>query len=76
MGNRGDWLKERDMRPRTVFNEEWKCPICGEVLDYDTVDIGVGLQIGNYRCSVCYWTPDQDDVVYGGTDAIDDVILI
>ena len=27
-----------------------KCPKCGEELDCDEVDIGVGILKGNYRC--------------------------
>ncbi len=27
-----------------------KCPKCGEELDCDEVDIGVGTLKGNYRC--------------------------
>ena len=37
------------------------CPICCSALSYDEVDIGVGVQIGNYRCECCGWTPEQDD---------------
>ena len=37
------------------------CPICGCLLDFDTVDIGVGVQTGNYQCACCGWTPDADD---------------
>jgi len=33
------------------------CPECGEPLDYDEVDIGVGVQRGNYRCESCGWEP-------------------
>jgi transcription elongation factor Elf1 len=32
-----------------------KCPNCGEELTYDEVDIGVGVQRGNYRCDNCGW---------------------
>lgn len=38
-----------------------KCPICGSELSYDEVDIGVGVQTGNYRCDCCGWYPDRDD---------------
>ncbi len=37
------------------------CPVCGSELDYDEVDIGVGIQTGNYRCEICGWYPARDD---------------
>jgi len=45
-----------DLRPR--------CPTCGELLNYDEVDICVGIQTGNYRCDCCGWNPEQDDEEY------------
>lgn len=35
------------------------CPKCGGPLEFDEVDIGVGVQRGNYRCDnpECGWTP-------------------
>lgn len=33
------------------------CPDCGEPLEYDEVDIGVGTQRGNYYCPICGWSP-------------------
>jgi transcription elongation factor Elf1 len=33
------------------------CPECGELLDFDEVDIGVGVQRGNYHCLNCGWCP-------------------
>ena len=33
------------------------CPECGAQLDFDEVDIGVGVQRGNPRCDECYWYP-------------------
>jgi hypothetical protein len=36
-----------------------KCPDCGEDLEFDEVDIGVGSQRGNYRCLHCRWTPER-----------------
>jgi hypothetical protein len=38
------------------------CPECGEELDYDEVDIGVGVQRDNYFCSFCYWAPGAKKV--------------
>ena len=35
---------------------EEQCPECGETLEYDEVDIGVGVQRGNYGCPACGWT--------------------
>lgn len=37
-----------------------KCPRCGEPLDFDEVDIGVGTLRGNPGCQACFWTPDQE----------------
>ena len=37
------------------------CPVCASPLNYDEVDIGVGIQTGNYRCDCCGWSPEQDD---------------
>jgi hypothetical protein len=37
------------------------CPICHSELSCDEVDIGVGIQTGNYRCDCCGWYPDLDD---------------
>lgn len=39
---------------------EEKCPRCGEPLEYDEVDIGVGTMRGNPGCPACFWTPDQE----------------
>jgi len=46
----------------------YPCPICGSDLNYDEVDIGVGIQTGNYRCDCCGWTPDSDEPVTGAFD--------
>jgi len=46
------------------MTDEPRCPVCGEVLNYDEVDIGVGIQTGNYRCDHCGWCPDQDEDDY------------
>ena len=35
------------------------CPHCGEALEYDEVDIGVGVQRGNPGCPSCLWTPSE-----------------
>lgn len=34
-----------------------KCPRCGEALDFEEVDIGVGTLRGNPGCPACFWTP-------------------
>lgn len=36
-----------------------KCPRCGEPLDFDEVDIGVGTMRGNPGCPACFWTPEK-----------------
>jgi hypothetical protein len=38
------------------------CPKCNSELDYDEVDIGVGVLKGNYRCpnSNCDWTEKEE----------------
>jgi len=36
------------------------CPRCGDVLDYDEVDVGVGTIRGNPGCPSCHWTPGED----------------
>ena len=36
------------------------CPRCKEPLDYDEVDVGVGVIRGNYGCPNCFWN-DQDE---------------
>jgi hypothetical protein len=35
-----------------------RCPRCGEPLEYDEVDVGVGVVRGNPGCPSCHWTPD------------------
>lgn len=39
-----------------------RCPDCNEPLEYDEVDIGVGVQRGNYYCPNCGWSPKAPDV--------------
>lgn len=41
-----------------------KCPVCDSNLSYDEVDIGVGVQTGNYRCDCCGWSPERDNEDY------------
>jgi ribosomal protein S27AE len=36
------------------------CPECGEPLEFDEVDIGVGVQRGNPRCPNCGWYPSAE----------------
>jgi ribosomal protein S27AE len=44
-------------------SQEEKCPRCGSDLEYDEVDIGVGIQRGNPGCPDCHWVPGEDEVV-------------
>lgn len=37
------------------------CPNCGDVLDYDEVDVGAGTIRGNPGCPSCHW-PDPRPV--------------
>jgi transcription elongation factor Elf1 len=37
------------------MSKERLCPICNHLLDYDEVDIGVGVERGNYHCDYCGW---------------------
>jgi ribosomal protein S27AE len=39
------------------------CPKCGAELEYDEVDIGVGVQRGNYGCPECGWAPKRLDEI-------------
>lgn len=39
-----------------------RCPRCGEPLEYDEVDVGVGTVRGNPGCPSCHWTPEPADV--------------
>lgn len=49
-------------------DNDMDCPVCGAPCDYDEVDIGVGVQTGNYRCEACGWCPPSvDDDVDGTT---------
>lgn len=34
------------------------CPNCGDDLEFDEVDIGVGVERGNPRCLSCGWYPN------------------
>lgn len=36
------------------------CPECGEPLEADGVDIGVGIQYGPSYCPCCGWTPKSN----------------
>lgn len=33
------------------------CPECGSQLEFDEVDVGVGVLRGNERCDECHWYP-------------------
>ena len=37
------------------------CPSCGEPLEFDEVDIGVGVQRGNPHCRSCGWYPEHEN---------------
>ena len=52
----------------TRLPDEPTCPNCKELLDYDEVDIGVGVARGNYRCPNCFWSDDvaTSDRCFGG----------
>ena len=32
------------------------CPSCGNELDFDEVDVGVGVIRGDYHCNECHWS--------------------
>lgn len=36
-----------------------KCPECGSDLEFDEVDIGVGVLRGNAGCPECHWAPSK-----------------
>lgn len=38
-----------------------RCPRCGEPLEYDEVDVGVGTVRGNPGCPSCHWSPQPPD---------------
>lgn len=38
-----------------------RCPNCSGELEYDEVDIGVGVERGNYFCPDCHWSPGWGD---------------
>ncbi len=40
------------------MTKENDCPRCGSELDFDEVDIGVGVLRGNPGCPSCHWTPE------------------
>lgn len=53
--------------------EKERCPKCATVLEYDEVDIGVGVQRGNYYCQECGWSPRiGTDESYENHDSHDD----
>lgn len=43
------------MSDYTTPERSFPCPNCGDPLEYDEVDIGVGTQVGNFRCPACGW---------------------
>ncbi len=46
------------------MTDEMRCPICNEILNYEEVDIGVGIQTGDYRCDHCGWHSERDEEDY------------
>ncbi len=50
-----------------------KCPKCGEELEYDEVDIGIGIQRGNPGCPNCYWIPEEIQMNDFKDDEEDDI---
>jgi hypothetical protein len=40
-----------------MSNNNDPCPKCGEPLEYDEVDVGVGVIRGNAGCPACHWMP-------------------
>lgn len=49
------------------------CPKCGSKLDFDEVDIGVGIQRGNYGCPDCHWTPEGSSALLLEDEDEDDI---
>lgn len=47
-----------------MMSDDFRCPKCNEPLDYDEVDVGVGVIRGNWGCPECWWTPKDDEVPY------------
>jgi hypothetical protein len=45
------------------FTEEKKCPVCGAPCTREEVDIGVGVQVGPWRCTECDWDEDYKEVI-------------
>ncbi len=37
-----------------------RCPKCNNELNYDEVDIGVGVMKGNFRCDFCGWYQEEE----------------
>lgn len=46
------------------FDDIRPCPRCGSELLFDEVDIGVGIQRGNYRCDNCGWNEEDNPVLH------------
>lgn len=61
------WSCGEEMMP----NDEI-CPNCAGSLEYDEIDIGVGVQRGNYYCPNCGWEPPALDIEDGDDWDIDD----
>jgi DNA-directed RNA polymerase subunit RPC12/RpoP len=49
--------------------DQFPCPDCGSLLEFDEVDLGVGFVRGNPRCPDCGWKPPDP---YDGLDDVDD----
>lgn len=50
------------------------CPHCGENLEFDEVDIGVGTLRGNPGCPNCHWTPDTKHDPTDAQDKTDELL--
>ena len=45
-----------------------KYPVCGSELNYDEVDVGVGIIRGNFRCDDCGYNIPEERICDIGRD--------